>query len=101
MAEYQITLNVTIPDATAITPPEAIAPPVTPTTRGRGLFNFRCPWTFDTHADGTIGINQWTERIGSGFAALQFGQFWVQSKASPRRFIPRTWTRSGATAPCP
>jgi hypothetical protein len=45
----------------------------------RGLLNFRVPWFFDTDPSGTIGVNQWTQRIGGKFAALQFGQYWVES----------------------
>lgn len=88
MADFTITLNVSIPDASAIEPDEPPIPaePTTPTPRGRGLMNFRLPWEFDTHTDGTIGVNQWTERIGSGFAALQYGQFWVESSGKPTPF---------------
>jgi Glycosyl hydrolase family 26 len=68
-------------------PCEPPAPP-TPKRTGRGLLNFRLPWTLDTHSDGTIGVNQWTQRIGGGFAALQYGQYWVGSDGKPTPFYP-------------
>jgi Glycosyl hydrolase family 26 len=60
-------------------PPSAPCTPIAPRTRGRGLMNFQAPWHFDTSDTGTVGINQWTQRIGGKFAAIQFGQFWVES----------------------
>lgn len=100
MPTYQGTFTIDIPELPPVTPPDTEQPPVTPPVQppatgtptkkkvGRGLLNFREPWTFDTHSDGTVGVNQWTQRMGGKFAALQFGQFWMLPDGKPTPFYP-------------
>jgi Glycosyl hydrolase family 26 len=81
MSDASVSVTITKPITSVPEPPEDGDAGV-----ASGIFNFRSPWEMNTASDGTIGINEWTERIGHGFAAMQYGQYWMESDGDPTPF---------------